>query len=157
MFREPGRRLHWRFWDYFTKKISNDEYLTKRPTNMLSSISLRGGRRIIAVIREYSRRKYHCTIVLLFDWFGISCMTTDNFCLYLQNRLVQTSQTGGQWYSDTSSFSVPCSYYNFYANFQQLSQRFSIFKITFSLYWKISGLPYKQILTIVSDDRKWRS
>jgi len=52
----------------------------------------------------------------------------------MQNRLVQTSQTGGQWYSDTSSFSVPCSYYNFYANFQQLSQRFSIFKITFSLY-----------------------
>jgi hypothetical protein len=22
--------------------------------------------------------KYHCTIDLLFDWFGISCMTTDN-------------------------------------------------------------------------------
>jgi hypothetical protein len=29
-------------------------------------------------------------------------MTTDNFCFYLQNRLIQTSQTGGQWYSDTS-------------------------------------------------------
>jgi hypothetical protein len=25
-------------------------------------------------------------------------MTTDNFCFYLQNRLVQTSQTGGQRY-----------------------------------------------------------
>jgi len=34
---------------------------------------------------------------LLFDWFGISCMTTDNFCFYLQNRLIKTSQTGGQW------------------------------------------------------------
>jgi hypothetical protein len=34
-------------------------------------------------------------------------MTTDNFCFYLQNRLVQTSQTGGQWYSDTSTFSIP--------------------------------------------------
>jgi hypothetical protein len=34
-------------------------------------------------------------------------MTTDNFCFYLQNRLIQTSQTGGQWYSDTSSFSIP--------------------------------------------------
>ncbi len=45
---------------------------------------------------------------LLFDWFGISCMTTDNFCFYLQNRLIQTSQTGGQKYSDTSSFSIPC-------------------------------------------------
>jgi hypothetical protein len=27
-------------------------------------------------------------------------MTTDNFCFYLQNRLIQTSQTGGQRYSD---------------------------------------------------------
>jgi hypothetical protein len=51
--------------------------------------------------------KYHCTIDLLFDWFGISCMTTDNFCFYLQNRLFQTSQTGGQRYSDTSPFSIP--------------------------------------------------
>ncbi len=56
--------------------------------------------------REYLRGKYHCTIDLLFDWFGISCMTTDNFCL--QNRQIQTSQTGGPWYSDTSPFSIPC-------------------------------------------------
>ncbi len=35
-------------------------------------------------------------------------MTTDNFCFYLQNRLIQTSQTGGQRYSDTSPFSVLC-------------------------------------------------
>ncbi len=41
--------------------------------------------------------EYHCTVALLFDWFGISCITTDNFRFYLQ-----TSQTGGQWYSDTS-------------------------------------------------------
>ncbi len=27
-------------------------------------------------------------------------MTTDNFSFYLQNRQIQTSQTGGQWYSD---------------------------------------------------------
>ncbi len=44
--------------------------------------------------------KYHCTIDLLFDWLGISCMTTDNFWFYLQNRLIQTSQTVGQWYRD---------------------------------------------------------
>ncbi len=36
-------------------------------------------------------------------------MTTDNFCFYLQNRLIQTSQTGGQWFSDTSPFSIHCS------------------------------------------------
>ncbi len=57
--------------------------------------------------REYLRGNYHCTVDLLFDWFAISCMTTDNFCFYLQNRLIQTSQTGGQWYSDTSPFSIP--------------------------------------------------
>ncbi len=28
-------------------------------------------------------------------------------CFYFQNRLIQTSQTGGQWYSDTSPFSIP--------------------------------------------------
>jgi hypothetical protein len=52
--------------------------------------------------------KYHCTVDLLFDWFGISFMTTENFCFYLQNRLIQTSQTGGQRYSGTSPFSFPC-------------------------------------------------
>ncbi len=25
--------------------------------------------------------KYHCTVDLLFDWFEISCMTTDNFLM----------------------------------------------------------------------------
>ncbi len=34
-------------------------------------------------------------------------MTTDIFCFYLQNRLIQTSQTGGQQYSDTSPISIP--------------------------------------------------
>jgi len=41
-----------------------------------------------------------------FDWFGISCMTIGIFCFYLQNRLIHTSQTGGQQYSDTSPFSI---------------------------------------------------
>jgi hypothetical protein len=36
-------------------------------------------------------------------------MTTDNFCFYLQNRLIQISQTRGQQYSDTSPFSIPWS------------------------------------------------
>ncbi len=51
--------------------------------------------------------KTHCTVDLLFVWFGISCMTTDNFCFYLQNRLILTSQAGGQLYNDTSHFSIP--------------------------------------------------
>jgi hypothetical protein len=36
-------------------------------------------------------------------------VTTDKFCFYLQNRLIQTSQTGGQRYSDTTRFSIPCT------------------------------------------------
>jgi hypothetical protein len=39
-------------------------------------------------------------------------MTTDNFCFCLQNRLIQTSQTGGQQYRDTSPFSIPCTDHN---------------------------------------------
>jgi len=46
-------------------------------------------------------------ITVLFDWFGISCMTPDYFCFYLQNKLIQTCQTGGQWFSDTSPFNIP--------------------------------------------------
>jgi hypothetical protein len=32
----------------------------------------------------------------------MGCITTFNFCFYLQNRLIQTGQTGGQLYSGTS-------------------------------------------------------
>ncbi len=35
-------------------------------------------------------------------------VTSDKFCFYLQNSIIQTSQTGGQCYSDTSTFSIPC-------------------------------------------------
>jgi len=58
---------------------------------------------------KYWRGKYHCTIDLLFDWFGISCMTTNNFCFYLQKRLIQTSKKFGQRHSDISPFSIPWS------------------------------------------------
>jgi hypothetical protein len=34
-------------------------------------------------------------------------MTANNFCFYLQNRLIQTRQTGGQWYNDTSPLVFP--------------------------------------------------
>jgi hypothetical protein len=31
----------------------------------------------------------------------------DNWHFFLQNRLIETSRTGGQWYSDTPPFSIP--------------------------------------------------
>jgi hypothetical protein len=51
--------------------------------------------------------KYHCTIGFQFDWFGIRYVTNENSCFYLQNRIIQTSQTGCEWYNDTSPFSIP--------------------------------------------------
>ncbi len=57
--------------------------------------------------REYLRGKYHCTIDLLFEWFGLVCFANKNKNCQLSYRWFQTSQTGGQWYSDTSPFSIP--------------------------------------------------
>ncbi len=48
-----------------------------------------------------------CIVDLLFDWFGIRGTKADNFCFYLQSRLIQTSQIGGQQYSDIPPFSIP--------------------------------------------------
>ncbi len=56
-------------------------------------------------------------------------MTTDNFYFYLQNRLIRTSQTGGQWYSDTSPFSIPWSnYYHLACFFQVIDRSWQWFK-----------------------------
>ncbi len=63
---------------------------------------------IICLSREYYRGKYHCTIDLLFDWFGLVCFTNENINCQLSYSWFQTSQTGGQWYSDTSPFSISC-------------------------------------------------
>ncbi len=39
--------------------------------------------------------------------FGSAVWQLKVFCFYMQCRLIQTSQTGGQWYSDTAPFSIP--------------------------------------------------
>jgi hypothetical protein len=62
--------------------------------------------------REYYRRKYRCTVDLLFDQFGWVSFANKNKNRQLSYSLFQTSQTGGQQYSDTSPFSVPCSNYH---------------------------------------------
>ncbi len=53
--------------------------------------------------------KYHCTIELLLDWFGLVCFANKNKNWQLSYSWFQISQTGGQWYSDTSPFSIPWS------------------------------------------------
>jgi hypothetical protein len=59
-------------------------------------------------------------------------MTTDNFCFYLQNTLIQTSQTGGQQYNDPSPFSIPW----FQPHLQTLDQGPAFFKTTFLFPWQ---------------------
>jgi len=100
--------LRYRYWSYLHKVISRRLQILKSlvqgyfyfPTVFLVLMTS-------ARITQMFSTKYHCTTDLLFDWFGISCMTTDNFCFYFQNRLILSSQTGGLWYSDTSPFSIP--------------------------------------------------
>jgi len=57
--------------------------------------------------REYYKGKYHCTVDLLFDWFWLDCFANKNKNCQLSYIWFQTSQTGGQWYSDTSPLSIP--------------------------------------------------
>jgi len=65
---------------------------------------------VIGLYREYQRGKYHRTIDLLFDWFGLVCFATKNKNCHLSYSWFQTSKTGGEWYSDTSSFKFPGLY-----------------------------------------------
>jgi hypothetical protein len=51
--------------------------------------------------------KFHCTIDLLFDWFGLVGFANKNKNFQLSYSWFQTSQTGGQQYSDISPFSIP--------------------------------------------------
>ncbi len=77
----------------------------------------------VACTREYLRGKYHCTIDLLFDWFGLVCFANKNKNCQLSYSWFQTSQTGGQRYSDTSPFSIPCLYYRAVIECDRLKKR----------------------------------
>jgi hypothetical protein len=48
-----------------------------------------------------------CTVDLLFDWFGLACFENKNKNCHLSYSLLQSSQTGGQRYSDTYPLSIP--------------------------------------------------
>jgi hypothetical protein len=87
---------------------------------------------LIKLHQGIQKGEYHYTVDLLFDWFGISCMTINNFCFYLQNRLIQNSQTGGQWFSDTSPPSPACL--NEKRNFQL--KNFKLFKFNLNFIYK---------------------
>jgi hypothetical protein len=87
-------------------------------------------------------------------------MTTDNFCFYLQNRLIQASQTGSQRYSDANTFSIPCSKVPRYVlillfndtkllktqqplKLEKNKHRFKILKILETVWW-VFDLIYKK-------------
>jgi hypothetical protein len=72
-------------------------------------------------------------------------MTTDNFCFYLQNRLIQTSQTGGQWYSDTSPFSIPW-HFNFFGQNSHFLQKVEVItpvELADKFFGDVRGQSYK--------------
>ncbi len=71
--------------------------------------------------------KYHCTIDLLFDWFGLVCFANKNKNCQLSHSWLQTSQTGGQQYNDTSPFSIPCYNQCCYFTFIWLGRRLEHF------------------------------
>jgi hypothetical protein len=73
---------------------------------------------IHAYIREHLRGKYHCTVDLLFDRFGLACFANKNKNCQLSSSWFQTSQTGGQLYSDTSpayTYTHACMRYTYVA------------------------------------------
>jgi len=51
--------------------------------------------------------KYHCTIDLLFDWFGLVCFANNNKIVSCQTADYKTVKQEGND-SDTSPFSIPC-------------------------------------------------
>ncbi len=55
------------------------------------------------------------------------------FVFIWKNRLIQTSQKGDKWYSDTSPFSIPCSRFQLYSNFwNRFKNAFELKKV-----WKL--------------------
>ncbi len=63
----------------------------------------------LTLIRNTGNNKGGSTTVLLTSCLtGLELVVCHWQFFYLQNRLIQTSQTGVQWYSDTSPYSIPC-------------------------------------------------
>ncbi len=109
-------RLSDRFWDWnFPISLSNfvqcdvcrsDAY--KNWTDSLAKSARQQKSVILAVSCKQPLKgevsRYHRPVWLVWN----QLYKADNFCFYFQNRLIQTGQTGRQWYSDTSPFSIPC-------------------------------------------------
>jgi len=78
---------------YFLAWLKTAKKQRKRKNALLHFPAMPGSSQLVEQVSAGNTNglKHHCTIDFLFDWFGISCMTTDNCCFYLQNRLIQTS------------------------------------------------------------------
>ncbi len=48
----------------------------------------------LSLIRKYERGKYHCTIDLLFDWFGLVCFATVVSCHTADSKPVKQEVNG---------------------------------------------------------------
>ncbi len=63
--------------------------------------------RSLFLLQGILKGEYHCTFDILFDWFGLVCLANKSKNCQSSYSWFQTSQTGGQQYSDTSPFSIP--------------------------------------------------
>jgi hypothetical protein len=59
----------------------------------------------------------------------------------LQNRLIQTSQTGGQWYSDASTFSIP---------WLESKGSFTLAQCQHESWGKMPDLPWRRALSVTT-------
>jgi hypothetical protein len=69
-----------------TVAIEQKNYLKVWPwanTSLISPPYPSPTQRKLGSMQGILKGKYHCTIDLLSDWFGISCIATDNFCFLI--------------------------------------------------------------------------
>ncbi len=74
-----------------------------------------------------------------------------NFCFYLQNRLIQTSQTGGQWYSETSPLVFPGESSSLKVSFTRSSILYQIKMTSQKFNSLMQNLPCKWVFNLTPD------
>jgi hypothetical protein len=94
-----GRR-HWSGM----KKVLNEACMWS--SDPLSTLSYQPNHATSPLYKAGNNKVVSITVHLTSCLTGL---TSGIFCVYLQNRQIQTGQTRGQPYSDTSPFGIPCA------------------------------------------------
>jgi len=84
---------HKHYWKHYLLHYKTS-YFSKEVNGIEPSLSLRLPCCIsqdLCSTREYKRWKYHCTVDILFDWFGLVCFANKNKNCQLSYSWFQTS------------------------------------------------------------------